>query len=106
MGKRKNIPYHFTLQEAQNLFYTGLQVAKDPGTALVWAGCILMVLGFCISFLLDHEILWVTGEYQKDDHYVVRLVGRAVRHPGIYSSRFEKRKDRLKKELSPWISES
>ncbi len=36
--------YAVSLVDAQQSFYTGLQVAKDPGVWVVWFGCLLIVL--------------------------------------------------------------
>ncbi len=103
--KKEDKPYHFVLQDFRSITYTGLQAAKDPGTPLVWIGCILMIFGFVVSFLLDHEILWITSENQEDNKVIIRLAGRAVRHPSIYADRFEKQKTQLRKALTPWLSE-
>jgi cytochrome c biogenesis protein len=39
--------------------YTRLQVTKDPGVWVVWAGSGLMILGFIISFFFSHQRVWV-----------------------------------------------
>src|SRR3990170_810713 len=36
-------------------FYTGLQVAKDPGVNVVWLGCLLLTAGMMISFFVSHR---------------------------------------------------
>jgi cytochrome c biogenesis protein len=36
-------------------FYTGLQVAKDPGVWIVYSGFILMILGCYITFFMSHQ---------------------------------------------------
>lgn len=38
--------------------YTGLNVARDPGTPLVWLGCILLVVGFVIRLFVPYRRLW------------------------------------------------
>ncbi|RPJ08956.1 MAG: cytochrome c biogenesis protein ResB [Deltaproteobacteria bacterium] len=48
-----------TLEEVLEKEYTGLQVAKDPGVWIVWAGCGLMILGLIISFFFSHQRVWV-----------------------------------------------
>ena len=40
--------------------YTGLQVAWDPGVPLVWAGCIILIVGIVIIFSVPHHRLWIT----------------------------------------------
>ena len=36
-------------------FYTGLQVAKDPGVWIVYSGFILMIIGCYITFFMSHQ---------------------------------------------------
>jgi len=91
--------YHFTLEAFRSIPYTGLQVAFDPGTPLVWTGCSFLIIGFFISFLLDHETLWVSAKEREDGRVIVRVAGRVVRHPGAYAARFEKRKAGIRKAL-------
>jgi len=41
-------------------FYaTGLQIGYDPGAHLVWAGCCLLVLGFCLTLFTNHRRLTI-----------------------------------------------
>jgi cytochrome c biogenesis protein len=49
----------FTYEGGEEKFYTGLQVAKDPGVWVVWFGCTLMILGICIAFFLSHKRIWI-----------------------------------------------
>ena len=48
-------------------FYTGLQVAKDPGVWVVYTGFILMIIGCYITFFRSHQqiCLELTGEGQS-----------------------------------------
>jgi cytochrome c biogenesis protein len=36
-------------------YYTGLQVSKDPGVRVVYAGFILMIVGIYITFFMSHQ---------------------------------------------------
>jgi cytochrome c biogenesis protein len=38
--------------------YTGLSVANDPGTPLVWLGCFLLVVGFAIRLYVPYRRVW------------------------------------------------
>lgn len=49
----------FTYDGAEERFYTGLQVAKDPGVWVVWLGCALMVAGICLAFFFSHKRVWI-----------------------------------------------
>ncbi len=40
-------------------YYTGLQVAKDPGVWVVYIGFILMIIGCYITFFMQHQQICV-----------------------------------------------
>ncbi|MBI5586807.1 MAG: cytochrome c biogenesis protein ResB [Deltaproteobacteria bacterium] len=39
--------------------YSGLSINKDPGTNIVWAGSIVMGIGFYLAFFVFHRRIWV-----------------------------------------------
>ncbi|OGR00684.1 MAG: hypothetical protein A2505_00940 [Deltaproteobacteria bacterium RIFOXYD12_FULL_55_16] len=45
--------------KASQIYATGLQVAKDPGVWVVYAGCTLMLIGLYVAFFLSHRRIWV-----------------------------------------------
>lgn len=51
---------------AKQMYATGLQVAKDPGVWVVYAGCGLMMIGLFMAFFLSHKKIWLYK--QADDH--------------------------------------
>jgi cytochrome c biogenesis protein len=52
-------PYTFFLDGLETRYYTGLQVNRDPGVPVVWAGCFLMVVGLFFTFFTSHRRIWV-----------------------------------------------
>jgi len=52
-------PYTFLLDGLETSYYTGLQVNRDPGVPIVWAGCFLIVAGFFVTFFTSHMRIWV-----------------------------------------------
>lgn len=58
-------PYTFHLDKLETRFYTGLQVNKDPGVSVVWAGCFLMILGFMVAFFSSHRKIWIRVTREK-----------------------------------------
>ncbi len=51
--------YQLTLKGVTQREYTELQVTKDPGVWIVWAGCILLVWGLMVAFFSSHQGMWV-----------------------------------------------
>lgn len=45
--------------KVKQLYSTGLQVAKDPGVWVVYAGCGLLLLGLYMAFFLSHRRIWL-----------------------------------------------
>jgi cytochrome c biogenesis protein len=52
-------PYIFFLEQAEHRYYTGLQVARDPGVPMVATGALLMMIGFIIVFFCSHRQIWI-----------------------------------------------
>jgi len=72
-------------------FYTGLQVAKDPGVLVVWLGCFLMVMGICMAFFMSHKRIWA-----RVSDGVVTVGGSASKNPAGFEMSFEELLKKLK----------
>ena len=44
-----------TIGDFEHRYYTGLQVTKDPGVWLVYAGFVLLIIGCYITFFMSHR---------------------------------------------------
>jgi cytochrome c biogenesis protein len=71
-------PYVFSLGQAGSRYYTGLQVAQDPGVPVVAVGALLMMIGFMVVFFSSHRQIWVRLD-KKEDKTRVRIAGRSNR---------------------------
>jgi cytochrome c biogenesis protein len=91
--------YIFSLLDLQQRYYTGLQVAKDPGVWVVWLGCFMMVFGSLGAFFLSHRRLWVTIQ-PLSKGVGVKLGGSAHRNQPAFALYF----DGLRKELNDALS--
>lgn len=54
--ERGDAAYDFMIKQR---FATGLQVVKDPGVWIVYAGFVLMLFGLYAAFFLSHRRLWI-----------------------------------------------
>jgi cytochrome c biogenesis protein len=59
IDEQRNDEFVLSIEEVIEKEYTGLQVTKDPGVWVVWAGCSLMIIGLIISFFFSHQRVWV-----------------------------------------------
>ena len=80
--------------------FTGLEVKKDPGIWLVWAGFILMTVGIGLTFYSSHRKLWVCVEPdKKKKKSIVTVAGRASRNAPAFEEKFRALCSRLENEL-------
>ena len=45
--------------------YTGMQVRRDPGVAIVYLGCIIMAVGLYMTFFMSHRRVWISMTEEK-----------------------------------------
>lgn len=90
--------YGFTLVDYKQRYYTGLQVAKDPGVWVVWLGCALMVLGSMVAFFMSHRRIWVTIQ-PVGGKTGIKLGGSAHRNQPGFELFFDDFKGKLQAEL-------
>jgi cytochrome c biogenesis protein len=82
--------YLVRVNQTDKARFTGLQVKKDPGIWLVWAGFTLMTLAIGLTFYSSHRKLWVCIEPdKKSGKTIVTLAGRANRNPQAFEEKFE-----------------
>lgn len=81
---------------AREGMFTGLQVTHDPGVAIVWLGCLLMVVGVYVAFFMSHRRVWVLV---KDGELLIG--GNANKNPAGFELAFDRLVQRVKGELAP-----
>lgn len=84
----------FSYVGADEKFYTGLQVAKDPGVWVVWFGCIIMVIGICMAFFMSHKRLWIRVGRGR-----VAIGGTASKNPAGFQLQYDKLVAKLNKQF-------
>jgi cytochrome c biogenesis protein len=79
---------------AEQRFYTGLQITKDPGVDLVYAGFIMMILGCMVTFFMSHQ--QVVVELQpKGNRIRVMVSGKTNKNKVGFRYKIERLADKL-----------
>lgn len=73
-------PYTFLLDRIENRYYSVLQVSRDPGVPLVWAGFCLIMLGLFMTFFFPHKRIWVRV-YEAEEETKVAVAGKTAKNP-------------------------
>ena len=50
--------FSFSFERLAPLYATGLQIARDPSTPVIYTGCILLFIGIGIAFYTSHKRVW------------------------------------------------
>jgi cytochrome c biogenesis protein len=54
-----NSDVDLVLEGYRGVMYSGISINRDPGTNIVWAGAIVMGVGFILAFFVYHRRVWV-----------------------------------------------
>ncbi|ADY73903.1 hypothetical protein Dester_1268 [Desulfurobacterium thermolithotrophum DSM 11699] len=65
----------FSVVDVKPAFYTGLQVAKDPGTWVVWVGSTILILGLIVAFFIPHRRVWTRIKKGKEGKVTLVIGG-------------------------------
>lgn len=71
--------FHFA--DYYPLLYTGIDVVKNPGTSLMFAGFGVASLGLALSFLVSFRRIWVSIVEERPGQSEVRIAGVSNRQP-------------------------
>ncbi len=90
--------FSFALFGFEQPQYTGLQVSKDPGVNIVWAGCFLIVFGSLTAFFFSHKRIWVCIE-EDGKQTKVKIAGNAHRNQPGFSLAFEDLQQKIEESI-------
>jgi len=87
-----------SFKNIEQLYYTGLQVNKDPGVWVVWIGCLMMILGLYVAFFMSHRRLWLRLACDPDNPKRLQLVlvGNANKNQPSFELEFEEWAEKIK----------
>jgi len=80
--------YTFQFRGMQLGYFTGLEVSREPGQWLVWAGCILMGFGLFVAFYMVHMRLWVVAIPDAKGKLVLWIGGQANKNKDRFEQKF------------------
>src|SRR5437763_4471074 len=82
---RRNRPdrFSFSFDRLAPLYATGLQIARDPSTPVIYTGCFLLFLGIGIAFYTSHKRVWAHVAGGK-----LSLGGPSHRNPEAFGREF------------------
>jgi cytochrome c biogenesis protein len=94
--------YKVNVISTEDGYYTGLQVKKDPGVWVVYAGFIAMLLGIGMTYYTSHRKLWIWAGPAESDQSSTRIIvaGRTNKNPIAFESDFNQLCHRLQNDLS------
>ena len=76
--------FAFSFSGMTQLYATGLQIARDPSTPIVYVGCFFLFLGCAIAFYTSHKRIWA-----RVTRSGVELGGAAHRNADGFRQEFE-----------------
>jgi len=81
-----------TFEGVDQKWRTGLQVTRDPGVPVVWAGCFFLITGIFSAFFSSHRRIWVRIGGGR-----VVVAGSASKNQAAFDAFFEEMVEKLKK---------
>jgi len=87
-------PFVPVLDSFDQTYYTGLQLAKDPGMDVVWFGSAILVFGLCIMFYVAHRKVWIKVVEDKGK-VTLQVTGLSNRNPVAFEQEFEDLKEQI-----------
>jgi len=87
--KKPDQLYNVSFLNVKPVYFTGLQVTRDPGVWTVWIGCILLTLGTYMAFFTNHRRIWLKIE-EKDGSSQAVLAGSSNKNKQAFKDAFEK----------------
>ena len=76
--------FSFSFDRLAPLYATGLQIARDPSTPVVYTGCFLLFFGIGIAFYTSHKRVWAQVAGGK-----LSLGGASHRNAEAFSQEFD-----------------
>jgi len=80
--------FSFSLLSFYGKEFTGLQITRDPGVLVVWAGSLLLIVGCYLVFFTSHRRIWI-GLEPGTDGCCVTVAGSSSKNPELFKKTFD-----------------
>lgn len=97
--KPAEIDYILSLQGIEPRYYTGLQVAHDPGVPIVYTGFVMFAISLLLRFNFSHNRYWLLIA-PADAGVKVILAGHPARNRGAFEKGFNKLAEELRRQAA------
>jgi cytochrome c biogenesis protein len=94
-----NSPYSFQVRDMEMGYFTGLQVAHEPGQWAVWAGVLLMGMGLAMAFYFVHVRFWVVPIADGRGNQVLWVGASASKNREELDERFKQLTGKIEENL-------
>ena len=85
------------LEDVQKVIYvSGLQVKKDPGAGIVYAGFVLIILGLLGVYFFEPKTFWIFVSSSEKDKVVLKMGAYAKRERETLKLKLEKIANKIK----------
>lgn len=98
--------YVFQLHDVEHIQASGLQVTRKPGQPIVYAGCLMLVIGIFLMFYVPHRRLWALVEPAGDGGSRVLMAGQSGRHKEAFAEEFGRVRDTVRRLLGAGSDEA
>ena len=83
-----DLPYDIRFESVRMSHFTGLQIARQPGQNVIWAGCFLMVVGLIVSFYFSHQRVWALIRTNDQGKSLLWLGGNSSKNKLDFQRKF------------------
>ena len=83
-----DLPYAIRFDSVRMNHFTGLQIARQPGQNVIWAGCFLMLAGLIVSFYMSHQRVWALIRTNDHGKSLLWLGGNSSKNKLDFQRRF------------------